>query len=141
MSTSEKRGHDVVYSSGSPYRQNSHWPLLHLGTGGRRFFPRHVATMNSTHVITKCQNKMYQYIMDCTDRDIFTNKTCDYFHVTCYTKEVTKITWNLEGWNLRIKGPLFRTKIPLCLLFTTKIRNKVPYLQPDVSHLQPWSST
>ena len=63
-----------------------------FGTGGRRFFPRYVATMNSTHVITKCRNKMYQYVMDCTDRDIFTNKTCNYFHATCYTKEVTKIT-------------------------------------------------
>ena len=104
-----------------------------------------------TQVIRKCRDKLYQKVMDCTDRDTFTNKRCNYFHATFYMKEVTKITWNLEVMNLSTKGPLFRTKIPLCLLFTTKSPNKVPYLQPsplfttwrpylqpDLSHSQPW---
>ena len=121
----------------------THHCSILVGTGGCRFFSRVVAAMSSTHIITKCRNKLYQYTMDCTDRDIFTNKSCNNFHATCYTKEVTKTTWNLEVWDLRIKGPLLWNKISLCLLFTTKSRNKVPYLQPGipiynrVSYLQP----
>ena len=95
-----------------------------------------------TQVIRKCQDNLYQKVMDYTDRDIFRNKR-NYFYATFCTQEIMKITSNLEVWNLRTKGQLFRTKIPLCLLFTTKSPNKVPYLQPSPlfttrgSHLQP----
>ena len=58
ISTSEQRGH-VVYSSWFSFRRKSHWPLLPLGTGYSRFFPRVAATMSSTQVVKKCRNKPY----------------------------------------------------------------------------------
>ena len=124
MSTSEQRSH-FVYSSGSPYRQRSHWSLLHFGTEGRRFFPRVAATMNSTYVITKCQNKWYHYVRDCTDWDIFTNKNCNFISPQHNTRK------NSGKFNNK------RTPIYIQNSIMSPIYNKVPKQGPKFTTEPP----